>query len=80
MLRDWDKKFPGRVESIFSSLSTVVPSHLMDRDLFAFKDLSIDGQANPNGDIAFDDEPCSTPVTPARKSFIPLNVLSEDSE
>ncbi|HCT08855.1 MAG TPA: tRNA 2-thiocytidine(32) synthetase TtcA, partial [Pseudomonas sp.] len=31
MMRDWEKKFPGRVENIFSSLSTVVPSHLMDR-------------------------------------------------
>ncbi|MDR7048111.1 tRNA 2-thiocytidine biosynthesis protein TtcA [Duganella sp. 3397] len=63
MMRDWEKKFPGRVESIFSSLSTVVPSHLMDRDLFGFAALKADGQANPLGDIAFDEEPCSTPTT-----------------
>ncbi|MBV6322794.1 tRNA 2-thiocytidine(32) synthetase TtcA [Duganella violaceipulchra] len=63
LMRDWEKKFPGRVESIFSSLSTVVPSHLMDRDLFGFKDIKADGQANPLGDIAFDEEPCSTPTT-----------------
>ena len=63
MMRDWEKKFPGRVESIFSSLSTVVPSHLMDRDLFGFAELKADGQANPLGDIAFDEEPCSTPTT-----------------
>jgi tRNA 2-thiocytidine biosynthesis protein TtcA len=62
MLREWEKKHPGRVESIFSSLSTVVPSHLMDRDLFAFTDLKTDGVANPLGDIAFDEEPCSTPA------------------
>jgi hypothetical protein len=31
-MREWEKKHPGRVENIFSSLSTVVPSHLMDRD------------------------------------------------
>jgi len=62
MLRDWEKKHPGRVENIFSSLTTVVPSHLMDRDLFGFKDLKTDGVPNPNGDIAFDEEPCSTPV------------------
>ena len=61
MLRDWEKKFPGRVESIFSALSTVVPSHLMDRDLFNFKDLKLDGVANPDGDIAFDEDPCATP-------------------
>jgi tRNA 2-thiocytidine biosynthesis protein TtcA len=35
----------------------------MDRDMFAFKDLKADGQANPLGDIAFDEEPCSTPTT-----------------
>jgi len=62
MLRDWEKKHPGRVESVFSSLSTVIPSHLMDRDLFGFKDLKTDGVANPLGDIAFDEEPCSTPA------------------
>ena len=63
LMRDWEKKFPGRVESIFSALSTVVPSHLMDRDLFGFTELKADGQANPLGDIAFDEEPCSTPTT-----------------
>ena len=62
LMREWEKKHPGRVESIFSALSTVVPSHLMDRDLFGFKDLKTDGVANPLGDIAFDEEPCSTPA------------------
>jgi tRNA 2-thiocytidine biosynthesis protein TtcA len=71
MLRDWEKKYPGRVENIFSSLSTVVPSHLMDRDMFGFQDLKADGVANPAGDIAFDEEPCSTPTT----GTIPLQPL-----
>ena len=62
LMREWEKKYPGRVESIFSSLSTVVPSHLMDRDLFGFTDIKADGVANPLGDIAFDEEPCSTPA------------------
>ncbi|MBY0237761.1 MAG: tRNA 2-thiocytidine(32) synthetase TtcA [Burkholderiaceae bacterium] len=63
MLRDWEKKHPGRVENTFSALSTVVPSHLMDRDLFGFAGIKADGMANPLGDIAFDEEPCSTPTT-----------------
>ncbi|WUR12876.1 tRNA 2-thiocytidine(32) synthetase TtcA [[Empedobacter] haloabium] len=63
MLREWEKKHPGRVESVFSSLSTVIPSHLMDRNLFGFTDLKTDGVPNPLGDIAFDEEPCSTPAT-----------------
>lgn len=68
LMREWEKKFPGRVENIFSALSTVVPSHLMDRDLFNFTDLSIDniddidGKATTGGDIAFDEEPCSVPT------------------
>ncbi|MES2325360.1 MAG: tRNA 2-thiocytidine(32) synthetase TtcA [Pseudomonadota bacterium] len=63
MMREWEKTHPGRVESIFTSLTTVVPSHLMDPAIFGFKDLKVDGNANPNGDIAFDEEPCSTPTT-----------------
>lgn len=69
MLRDWEKKFPGRVDNIFSSLSTVIPSHLMDRSLFDFVSLHVDGKASENGDIAFDDEPCGTPNFP---NSIPL--------
>lgn len=61
MLREWEKKYPGRVENIFSSLTTVVPSHLMDRSLFEFASLAATGVADKNGDIAFDDEPCAPP-------------------
>ncbi|MDB5839144.1 MAG: mesJ2, partial [Herminiimonas sp.] len=60
MLREWEKKFPGRVDNIFSSLSTVVPSHLMDKQLFGFEGLAATGEAIQDGDIAFDEEPCST--------------------
>ncbi|HVL76684.1 MAG TPA: tRNA 2-thiocytidine(32) synthetase TtcA [Noviherbaspirillum sp.] len=61
MLREWEKKHPGRVENIFSALSTVVPSHLMDRELFGFADLKATGVASADGDIAFDEEPCAPP-------------------
>jgi tRNA 2-thiocytidine biosynthesis protein TtcA len=33
MLREWEQQYPGRTESIFSSLRNVVPSHLVDPDL-----------------------------------------------
>ncbi|HJU70748.1 MAG TPA: tRNA 2-thiocytidine(32) synthetase TtcA [Paucimonas sp.] len=69
MLREWEKKHPGRVENIFSSLSTVAPSHLMDRNLFDFTGLQATGIADPNGDIAFDEDPCSTATV---SSVIPL--------
>jgi tRNA 2-thiocytidine biosynthesis protein TtcA len=62
LMREWEKKFPGRVDNIFAALSTVAPSHLMDRKLFDFAALAPSGVADANGDIAFDDEPCAPPT------------------
>ena len=73
MLREWEKKTPGRVDNVFASLSTVVPSHLMDRNLFDFVNLEVTGVAVKDGDIAFDEEPCSTGSTVS--SVIPLHSL-----
>jgi tRNA 2-thiocytidine biosynthesis protein TtcA len=39
MLREWERDHPGRLDSIFRALQTVVPSHLLDRDLFDFASL-----------------------------------------
>jgi tRNA 2-thiocytidine biosynthesis protein TtcA len=39
MLREWEQKFPGRLESIFSSLQNVAPSQLADPALFDFAGL-----------------------------------------
>jgi len=36
LLRDWEKKHPGRVDTIFNALARVAPSHLLDRALFDF--------------------------------------------
>ncbi len=41
MLRDWEKKYPGRVENLFRSMHHIVPSHLMDGEAFDFKNLEI---------------------------------------
>jgi tRNA 2-thiocytidine biosynthesis protein TtcA len=41
MLRDWEKRAPGRVETILTGLQNVRPSHLMDRALFDFADLTV---------------------------------------
>jgi len=40
MLCQWDRQFPGRLETIFSSIQNVVPAHLADRSLFDFKNLT----------------------------------------
>ena len=56
MLREWDKKYPGRIKSMFTALHNVVPSHLMDDKQHNFKDIKISGQAEPDGDRMFDEE------------------------
>ncbi|MDC9592088.1 tRNA 2-thiocytidine(32) synthetase TtcA [Xenorhabdus sp. IM139775] len=42
MLVEWDKKTPGRVESIFKSVQNVSPSQLADKTLFDFVNLPLD--------------------------------------
>ena len=41
MLAEWDKSHPGRVQNIFNALGRVTPSHLLDRKLFDFENLTI---------------------------------------
>jgi tRNA 2-thiocytidine biosynthesis protein TtcA len=36
MIDEWDRRHPGRSESIFRALADIVPSHMMDRRLFDF--------------------------------------------
>ncbi|MGB2816435.1 MAG: tRNA 2-thiocytidine(32) synthetase TtcA [Burkholderiaceae bacterium] len=59
MLADWEKRFPGRVQNTFNALARVVPSHLMDGTLFDFAGLRAGVGPRPDGDIAFDDNPCA---------------------
>jgi tRNA 2-thiocytidine biosynthesis protein TtcA len=54
LLREWEKKFPGRVETILTSLQNITPSHMLDRSLFDFKSVVATGQPEPDGDRAFD--------------------------
>jgi tRNA 2-thiocytidine biosynthesis protein TtcA len=56
MLREWEKKYPGRIESMFGALHKVVPSHLMDGTHYDFKGLKATGVADEAGDKAFDEE------------------------
>ena len=64
MLRDWERRFPGRVDNLFNAMANVVPSHLMDRNLYPFAALQTTGVADPAGDRAFDDdEMCAAPST-----------------
>jgi tRNA 2-thiocytidine biosynthesis protein TtcA len=39
MLGDWERRHPGRVETIFTALQNIAPSQLADRNLFDFATL-----------------------------------------
>jgi tRNA 2-thiocytidine biosynthesis protein TtcA len=54
MLREWERKFPGRIENMFSAMQSIVPSHLLDTRAFDFKGLKATGVADAEGDKAFD--------------------------
>ena len=62
MLREWEKKYPGRIESMFTALHNVVPSHLMDATRHNFKDIKTTGVPCADGDKVFDDE--AFPLSP----------------
>ena len=45
MLHEWEQRFPGRSETIFSSIRNLVPSHLADPNSFDFVGLAADSEA-----------------------------------
>ena len=57
MMADWDRRYPGRTESVFTAMQNIVPSHLADNSLFGFKELRVGASLTgmDGGDMAFDD-------------------------
>jgi tRNA 2-thiocytidine biosynthesis protein TtcA len=62
MIREWERQYPGRIDNMFTAMGNIVPSHMMDRNLYPFTTLRTTGVADAAGDIAFDDEPCTPPA------------------
>src|SRR5690242_11038388 len=54
MLREWEKKYPGRLESVFNAMGNVVTTHLLDRSLNDFRSVR---SSKSEGDTAFDVDP-----------------------
>ena len=63
MMQEWDKKFPGRLETMFTALRNVQPSHLVDNVLYDFQGLRIDNE-NMAGSAAVTDQ---MPFNPKNK-------------
>lgn len=77
MLAQWDIDHPGRIESIFTAMQNVVPSHLADNELFDFANLTT-GAVIDGGDIALDkpDIPKqpATAVDPGSAEVVTINL------
>lgn len=76
MLRDWDKRYPGRIETMFSATQNIVPSHMCDGKLFDFKSIKSGSEVIDGGDIAFDRQ--DIPLQPVglddEEDYQPVNV------
>ncbi|WP_407333113.1 tRNA 2-thiocytidine(32) synthetase TtcA [Enterovibrio sp. 27052020O] len=72
MLRDWDRRFPGRIETMFTAMQNVVPSHLADFELFDFKNVDQHSGVINGGDTAFDKEQF-TDVAPSQDDVIEVD-------
>ncbi len=53
MLTAWERQYPGRSQTIFTAMQNIKPSHLLDGNLFDFKNIKV-GDAVDEGDVAFD--------------------------
>ena len=69
MLRDWDKRYPGRIETMFRATQNIVPSHLCDTQLFDFANIKQGDEIINGGDLAFDTD--DIPTSP---------ILSDDED
>ena len=69
MLIDWDKRYPGRIETMFRATQNIVPSHLCDTQLFDFANIKQGDEIINGGDLAFDKD--DIPTSP---------ILSDDED
>ncbi len=76
MMADWDARYPGRTESVFTAMQNIVPSHLADTSFFDFRDLHVGSplEAMDGGDLVFDDPFQS--AAQATEEFVPLARLT----
>ncbi len=75
MLNDWHVQFPGRIESMFTAMQNVVPSHLCDSNLFDFKSINSTSGIINGGDTAFDEVAIEVP-----QSLSPKNHLIDNQQ
>jgi tRNA 2-thiocytidine biosynthesis protein TtcA len=75
MLREWERKHPGRLESIFNALSRVETTHLLDRALRDFAAIRATGMPASDGDLA-----CDEPALPSTPSIAITRFADDDDD
>jgi tRNA 2-thiocytidine biosynthesis protein TtcA len=75
MLHDWHKQSPGRIESMFTAMRNIVPSHLCDNNLFDFKSIDSSSGVINGGDLAFDENEIANTFEDTNKHNNDLNVV-----
>ncbi|HCM46103.1 MAG TPA: tRNA 2-thiocytidine(32) synthetase TtcA [Colwellia sp.] len=70
MLNGWSEQFPGRIESMFTAMQNIVPSHLCDSNLFDFKNIDSTSGIINGGDTAFDQVAIETPQAKSVKNYL----------
>jgi tRNA 2-thiocytidine biosynthesis protein TtcA len=69
MLAEWERRHPGRLESIASSLRNVVTSHLADTSAFAFEQLELERLMRGADDVASDEPTALAEIEPREQPF-----------
>ena len=75
MLNDWNEQSPGRIESMFTAMRNIVPSHLCDGNLFDFKNIDSTSGVINGGDLAFDEAGIDNNFSNTTKHNNELNVI-----
>ena len=75
MLQDWHKESPGRIESMFTAMRNIVPSHLCDSNLFDFKSIDSSSGVINGGDLAFDENEIENTFEDANQHKNELNII-----
>lgn len=68
MMTEWDRRYPGRTESVFTAMQNIVPSHLADIAQFDFKGLRAGDSPAADDGAALGEDPSAPPPT----DFTPL--------
>ena len=75
MLHDMERQYPGRIDNMFRAMGHVVPSHMMDRNLYPFTTIQPTGVPDPQGDRAFDEDDEEACAPPAMAAEAPLQFV-----